>query len=663
MGRYASLVFFHFPRAHHARLARALYLVQWAVALITASYYVLSTFQAPVQFDFGNHSWSFDVPRADRVLGRVITAQVAFTILIGLWRAFALRDRERRVTLCFVGVMTLIFLVPGVANDLSRSAVITRADFMNLYVVSGVLGVFLLLILHINTTEDRTTFMAKIVGVSFATFLLLIQWISINNLTALDHARDLLRVSQARLLFFERGVRSPDLVYARSSDAPVSPHEAGFARRYRHGPEGRPLAVAYTLVDARGRATIEYGFSYAEYRRYIHDAAAPIIYVLLIGGLVILVGFRFFFRGALGIPLRSLLDGVDRVNRGDLSVRLPVGVKDEFGYLSESFNGMVASIREARAALELHARDLESRVDQRTAELARLIDQQHGDYYLTSLLVNPLGTNRVTGNGIRIEFFTKQKKEFVYRERENEIGGDICIAAGIELRRRNYSAFINADAMGKSMQGAGGALVLGSVFSAMLERTRLAADPARNLSPQRWLKNAYLELQKVFEAFEGTMLISAVIGLVEEDTGLVYYINAEHPPPILYRAGRASLIPARFMYRKLGTPWRPETFVVQTLAMRPGDVLIAGSDGKDDVMTGTSDDGERIINDDENKVLRYVESCAGSLADIYAAIARDAIITDDFSLLRIEYAGAASSAAKKNEIKNILRYRRTIHAN
>ena len=45
-------------------------------------------------------------------------------------------------------------------------------------------------------------------------------------------------------------------------------------------------------------------------------------------------------------PIRRLVDGVKRVSGGDLTVTMPVETRDEIGELAESFNEMVAQLRE-----------------------------------------------------------------------------------------------------------------------------------------------------------------------------------------------------------------------------------------------------------------------------------------------------------------------------
>lgn len=165
---------------------------------------------------------------------------------------------------------------------------------------------------------------------------------------------------------------------------------------------------------------------------------------------------------------------------------------------------------------------LELKVEQRTAELNQTLEQvrhlkrhQDGAYFFTTLLLKPLNPNYVESDRLGVEFFLRQKKDFEFKGVSHDLGGDLCSAHRVPLRGSDYVIFLNADAMGKSMQ---------------------------QLSPERWPKNAFWELGKVFECFDGSMLVSLVLGLVDTQTGLLYYVNAQHPWSILYRSGNASFI-------------------------------------------------------------------------------------------------------------------------
>ncbi len=272
--------------------------------------------------------------------------------------------------------------------------------------------------------------------------------------------------------------------------------------------------------------------------------------------------------------------------------------------------------------------------------------QQDGDYYLTSLLLNPLGVNAVDeGLNVDVDFFTKQKKNFEFKNQKKAIGGDISIAHTVQFSTGPATVFLNADAMGKSMQGAGGALVLGAVFQSIIERTRLQAS----IDPQTWLKNTFLELQKVFESFDCSMLVSIYIAALENNTGMMYYLNAEHPWGVLYREGKAIFLQNRSYYRKLGTPGLQDDITIDHIQLKPGDVVLLGSDGRDDVALPSTEAGVRVINEDESLFLKHVEAADGRLNEIYRLIAASGEITDDLSLVRVQYNAPRDVATVKEK--------------
>lgn len=272
--------------------------------------------------------------------------------------------------------------------------------------------------------------------------------------------------------------------------------------------------------------------------------------------------------------------------------------------------------------------------------------QQDGDYYLTSLLLNPLGVNAVDeGLNVEVDFLTKQKKNFEFKNQKKSIGGDISIAHTLNFSNGPVTVVLNADAMGKSMQGAGGSLVLGAVFQSIIERTRIL--PA--IDGEQWLKDTFLELQKVFESFDCSMLVSIYIAVIENQTGKLYYLNAEHPWGVLYREGKAIFLQNRSYYRKLGTPGLQDEISIDHLQLQDGDIVILGSDGRDDIALPSPESSVRVINEDESIFLRHVETADGRLSEIFDLIATSGEITDDLSLVRIRFATANKQGAVKEK--------------
>lgn len=287
-------------------------------------------------------------------------------------------------------------------------------------------------------------------------------------------------------------------------------------------------------------------------------------------------------------------------------------------------------------------KNLEKKVEHRTRELSTTLNEvqdlkvkQDGDYFLTSLLLKPLNGNYSSDQNVDIEIYLKQNKEFQFKRWKTEIGGDICLAYDIKLFGRKYVCFINADAMGKSIQGAGGALVGGVVFKSVVTRTQLSKS-LQNRLPEKWLKDCFSELQNTFVSFEGSMLLSAVVGLVDIQNGFTWFINSEHPFPVLYKNHKASFLGESAVIRKLGIDAIEKKLTIQTIQLEPNDILYLGSDGRDDIMISKPGE-QKDINEDESLFCRHIENANGVLRALKTELEKSGELTDDLSLMRISF--------------------------
>lgn len=312
-----------------------------------------------------------------------------------------------------------------------------------------------------------------------------------------------------------------------------------------------------------------------------------------------------------------------------------------FGFLFSL--GAVLERRFTRTYDQLHdyTENLERRVDERTQELRSslevvqaLKDAQDGDYFLVSLLMKPLLAERHATERIQAEMLVRQNKRIQFRDREAVIGGDLCLARSFTAGGRTWLAFLNCDAMGKSIQGAGGALVAGVFFQSFFDRYD---SHGAAIEPVGLLRQCYTELQQSFRPFEGMMMCTAILGLVDEADGRLHYVNAEHPALVLLRRGRASFIEPFQQADKIGMPGDAAHFAINEFLLETGDRVLAGSDGRDDILLGLSEDGKRVINSDRDLFLQTVEQCAGDLVKIEAALLQRGELTDDLSLLKISY--------------------------
>lgn len=266
--------------------------------------------------------------------------------------------------------------------------------------------------------------------------------------------------------------------------------------------------------------------------------------------------------------------------------------------------------------------------------LKELKEQQDGDYFLTSLIIQPLFRNTTADEVIVTEQFASQKKKFFFKGRTCDLGGDINIINTLNFRGTKYTFFINADAMGKSMQGAGGAIVLGTVVNSILTRNLGVRIP---IHPKEWLIKVFNELQEIFVEFDGYMLISCFVGLISNVSGKMYYFNCEHPSGIIYRDKKAEFLPGNPEF-KIGTPMFGNGYLIPVFEYQlyAGDIIITGSDGRDDIMM-SSEDGNSNINSDEKLFLQVVEEAEADIERIYQKLQTIGEIKDDLSLIKILY--------------------------
>ncbi len=190
--------------------------------------------------------------------------------------------------------------------------------------------------------------------------------------------------------------------------------------------------------------------------------------------------------------------------------------------------------------------------------------------------------------------------------------------------------------MGKSMQGAGGAIVLGTVVNSILTRNRNLRIP---LHPKEWLAKMFNELQDVFVEFDGSMLISCFVGLINHSTGKMFYFNCEHPHAILYRDGKAQFIMSKPEF-KIGSPMYSENYRIQIMefSLYSNDIIFTGSDGRDDIRI-LQKNGTYVINEDENQILRIVEFSNANIDKIYENIEKLGEPIDDISFIKISFFG------------------------
>ncbi|HEV2112903.1 MAG TPA: ATP-binding protein [Terriglobales bacterium] len=98
-----------------------------------------------------------------------------------------------------------------------------------------------------------------------------------------------------------------------------------------------------------------------------------VIYTIFALVLIAALSWLFVWR-VVGVPIKTLEAGTERLSKGELGYQIYVGSRDEVGDLACSFNTMSVQLRDANAQIVAWTKTLEDRVARKSQELQRAHD-------------------------------------------------------------------------------------------------------------------------------------------------------------------------------------------------------------------------------------------------------------------------------------------------
>jgi serine phosphatase RsbU (regulator of sigma subunit) len=239
--------------------------------------------------------------------------------------------------------------------------------------------------------------------------------------------------------------------------------------------------------------------------------------------------------GSMTRNLRTLMDGVHRLSAGDLSARVSVKSRDEFGRLGAAFNQMAENV----AAHERLV--VEQERIRRELELCRQIQNE-------MLPRQPLRLGLAEVKGLSIP--------------AREVGGDFF---NYFVLPQGSVALLVGDVSGK---GVGAALLMANVQATLRARLPLEQDLARLAD------SLDRDLQ---QNTPPEVYLTLFLGIMDTERRVLRYINAGHQPQFVLRAGGG--------FERLSSTGRPLGLLAGagyeelTLPLEEGDVLLFYTDG------------------------------------------------------------------------------------
>jgi HAMP domain-containing protein len=303
---------------------------------------------------------------------------------------------------------------------------------------------------------------------------------------------------------------------------------------------------------------------------------------------------------ALSRAVNRLSRATEAVRRGDFSVRIPVRRRDQVGDLQRSFNEMSGNLE------TLVATAAQKELLEKELALARKLQE------------SLLPSNLPAGGGV--EFAT-------LFEPSAAIGGDYFDV----LRLSEHElAVVIADVSGHGLSSGLRMAMLKAALLILIEETREPEEILRRL-------DAVVRSNR-----ESRFFVTATLGLIDLETGILRLTNAGHPPT--YRVRGSAVEEILLPSSPLGGLGR--SYGQATLTLEPGDAVVWLSDG---LIEATNAADEPFGYESVARVLAGTpgESAADVRNRLLAAVERHAggqPLTDDRTLMVMRYGGIPVSA-------------------
>lgn len=388
---------YHFPENIHHKESRVVFILTITAAFIAYPIYLFHTTLIDPQFIFDGRLFVvLGTPEIGVVIGIELIIMMSLFLRKSLYFSgveikrdgffYSIKEvfrssnpKSKATRNLFIIFISPVLLV--VAIIMAYIGVISFDIVGHLFGSVLMIAVFFFVVQYINYSAEPSTFMVKLVGISLGTMIIFMGLIANAALIMKDIAYEnecLLKLEMCKRIIGNSGNELPEgvsyiarakieadkivnhtVIKTKDGDLktiifkPLNLKRWREKERYFRRFSDFNSDLFYIHYGFEKTGTIyEVGFKYRDYREVIDETGRLLIVIIVISVFFIVIVFPFFFKESLIKPLNHLLDGVDKVNKGNLDIVVPVKVNDEIGYLSFSFNKMVKSVLDSETKLK-----------------------------------------------------------------------------------------------------------------------------------------------------------------------------------------------------------------------------------------------------------------------------------------------------------------------
>ncbi len=194
-----SIAVFSFPDVRFPRFRKIFIILGYLVSIAVVLIFFRESYNSGKVFLFAGHYWDFDADRASKLVGAFLILFISLILISGIVRTFLNRGIERWAVLIMSIFLFSSFMIPGITNILSRDGLLDRGTYQLAQNLSSMTGAFIVVIIFLNITKDRSSFMSKILIVTLTTLLLMVQGFTYYSLQDQEKSFDLLLEAETHL--------------------------------------------------------------------------------------------------------------------------------------------------------------------------------------------------------------------------------------------------------------------------------------------------------------------------------------------------------------------------------------------------------------------------------------------------------------------------------
>lgn len=294
--------------------------------------------------------------------------------------------------------------------------------------------------------------------------------------------------------------------------------------------------------------------------------------------------------------IHKINESLAQITSGNLNVRVNVHTNDEFISLSDDINTTVDTLKRYIA-------EASARID-KELEFAKTIQ-------MSSLpSVFPPYPDRT-------EFDL-----FACMDPAKEVGGDFY---DFYLLDKNRLAFLIADVSGKGIPAAMFMMTSKTLIKSL-------AESGADLADVFGQANA-----RLCENNEAGMFVTAWMGVLHIDTGLVEFVNAGHNPPLLQKDGTFSYLRSRPGFVLAGM--EGIKYKKQQVQLAEGDMLLLYTDGLTEAMNVSEElfGEERVLNVLASQQQYTVQNLIDHVKQSVTEFAGEAEQSDDITMVALQF--------------------------